>query len=327
MKFLLWFEAERAMYTVPQAVAHPEYFIGTPYQHGEDRGGRLLNLGDEKAWQYCHDMLAQKIRELHINCLRQDFNMNPLNYWRGNDSGDRMGITEIKYIMGLYRLWDSLLEEFSELIIDDCASGGRRIDIEALKRTVPLWRSDMTCVGNYPPEFNQMHNINFNTWLPYHGTGSGRVMGDTYRIRSAYASGLETLFFVFREDAFPKEESQIDWIKKSITEFKRVRPYFSCDMYPLTEVSDSAYAWCVVQYDRSEEKDGMIQIFKREKSPYATGSFQLFGIDPARKYIFTDLDDNSNFEISGNDLEEHGLQIEIHEKRVAKIYFYKTAEL
>lgn len=324
MKFLLWFEFERAMYTTPIPIKHPEYFLGTPYKNGEDRGARILNLGNEKAWKYCFDMLCEKIERLKIDCVRQDFNIGPIDFWRGADSGDRMGITEIKYIMGLYRLWDSLLEKFPSLIIDNCASGGRRIDVEALKRTVPLWRSDVTCMGNYPPEFNQMHNINFNTWLPYNGTGGGRIIGDTYRIRSAYASSLEILYFVFRGDDFPTDKSDIEWIKRYLNEYKKVRPYFSCDLYPLTSISDSVYEWCAAQYDRPEKSDGIIQVFKREKSPYITGTFKLGNIDCKKNYVFIDADDNSKVEICGADLIENGFRVEIKGERVAKIYFYNA---
>lgn len=87
---------------------------------------------------------------------------------------------------GFYKLWDSLLERFPNLMIDDCASGGRRIDLETLKRSVPLWRSDYQCHANYDVIGAQCHNQSFNTWLPFSGTGVGRGC-DEYRVRSAYS--------------------------------------------------------------------------------------------------------------------------------------------
>ena len=39
---------------------------------------------------------------------RQDFNMDPLPYWRHNDTEDRQGITEIRYIEGVYAYWDRI---------------------------------------------------------------------------------------------------------------------------------------------------------------------------------------------------------------------------
>jgi alpha-galactosidase len=101
MKFLLWVEPERVMHNTPIACEHPEYFLG-PVSARD--GNRLLDLGNPDAWQYCYDMLSTLIEELHISCYRQDFNMEPLGFWRQYDAADRRGITEIKHIMGLYRL-------------------------------------------------------------------------------------------------------------------------------------------------------------------------------------------------------------------------------
>ena len=39
-------------------------------------------------------------------------------------------------------MWDEILATHPGLLIDDCSSGGRRIDIETLARSFPLWRSD-----------------------------------------------------------------------------------------------------------------------------------------------------------------------------------------
>lgn len=151
MKLLLWFEPERVMPSVPLAKEHPEYLLK---KVAKDRDGwcYTLNLGDEAAWQYCFDLLSGFIERLHIDCYRQDANVGQLDFWRANDGKDRQGITEIKCINGLYRLWDALLERFPHLLIDNCASGGKRLDFEMMKRSIPLWRSDFQCAANYPVE-------------------------------------------------------------------------------------------------------------------------------------------------------------------------------
>ena len=86
--------------------------------------------------------------------------------------------------------------------------------------------------------------------------------------------------------------------------------------------ADGDGAWAAVQYNRPEEKDGMIQVFRRAKSPYTTENFTLRGLNADGTYMFTDAD-GSEFEISGRELIENGLNISIKEKRTAKIYFYK----
>jgi len=42
----------------------------------------------------------------------------------------------------LCAFWDDLLRRHPHLIIDNCASGGRRMDLETMSCSVPLWRTD-----------------------------------------------------------------------------------------------------------------------------------------------------------------------------------------
>lgn len=319
MKFLLWFEPERVIRTTPTAVNHPEYFLSNDNPNDDDR---LLNLGNEKAWEYCFETLSKLIEELNIDCYRQDFNFAPLAYWRRNDDPDRKGITEIKHINGMYRLWDELLKKFPHLIIDNCASGGRRIDIETLRRSIPLWRSDLQCPANYDIEGSQNHNLSFNLWMPYSGTGSGRSY-DEYRIRSAYAAALTTNYSFSEREAFCDTEEKVDFIKKYTEEYLKVRPYFSEDFYPLTELSEKLDVWCAMQFNRPQKNDGIIEVFRRENAPYETACFMLRGIDESADYLFTDAD-GGEFRLNGKELAENGIKITVPEKRKAKIYFYKA---
>ena len=52
-----------------------------------------------------------------------------------------MGMAEIRYVEGHYRMWDEIRAAYPQLAIDNCASGGRRIDLETASRSVPLWRT------------------------------------------------------------------------------------------------------------------------------------------------------------------------------------------
>lgn len=319
MKFLLWFEPERVRRGVPIVSEHPEYFI---FPEKESWQNLLLDLGNDEAWNYCFDTLSHLIEDLGIDCYRQDFNMSPLSYWRKNDAEDRKAISEIKHIMGMYRLWDGLLQKFPNLIIDNCASGGRRIDVETMRRSIPLWRSDYQCPANYLAEGSQCHNLTFNMWMPFSGTGSGRLY-DTYRFRSAYSPALTTNYTFSERETFGNEPEKMVWLKKQLEEYLKVRPYLSEDFYPLTEVSDRKDIWCAAQFDRPEQNDGIVQIFRRENSPYETANFSLSGVDKTANYIFTDADNQKEIEISGAELTEKGFCITLKEKRSAKIYFYK----
>ncbi len=319
MKFLLWLEPERVICTTPIVQEHPEYF----YEPANERtANRLLNLGDPAAWEYCYQTLAGLIEDIGIDCYRQDFNMAPLADWHKHDADDRRGISEIKHINGLYRLWDALLERFPHLLIDNCASGGRRIDIETLRRSIPLWRSDYQCSANFLMEGSQSHHLTFNQWMPYSGTSGGRPY-DTYRMRSAYSPALATVYTFSERETFGDDPEKMAWLKARLHEYLKVRPFMDEDFYPLTQVSDCTDAWCAAQFDRPSQKDGMVQMFRREKSPFAEASFDLHGIAKDAVYTFTDADTQETTVVTGAELQKNGFKAVLPEKRSAKIFFYQ----
>lgn len=317
-RFILWFEPERVHRDTPIASEHPEYLLFLD----EKDPNTLLNLGNEQAWQYCFDTLSALIERLHVSVYRQDFNFRPLPYWQANDTDDRRGMTEILHINGLYRLWDALLDRFPALLIDNCASGGRRIDVETLRRSVPLWRSDAQCPADPVPEMAQCHALSHGAWMPYSGTGTGRVWFDTYRFRSAYAPAMTTNFTFSEKNTFGDDAEGMAWLHRMCDEYLRVRPYLSKDIYPLTTPTAALDAWSAVQYHDAEADAGVLQVFRRERSPYETATFALCGLDPSAHYAFEDTDGGS-FTADGATLTEQGLTLRVVGKRVAKVYFYK----
>ena len=69
-----------------------------------------------------------------------------------------------------------------------------------------------------------------------------------------------------------------------IAEFKALRPYFAADYYPLTEYSTSDESWAVFQWNRPEERDGIILAFRRNGSLEAAKTLALHGLDPGADY-------------------------------------------
>ena len=222
IKFLLWIEPERVLKDTDTPAAHPDWFLSPPDGKGDNL---LINYGNEEALQGTLEMISEKDRNLEPFLLPSGFQHPSLPFWRANDEAGRKGITEIKHINGLYKLWDSLLERFPHLIIDNCSSGGRRIDIETLKRSLPLWRSDYQCVWDAAPEATQIHNTGLSWWIPYHGSSPGRVFSDTYRARSGYSSALSFSLWTYDEWDIT-DEQPLDWVKSITTEYLRWPPLF-----------------------------------------------------------------------------------------------------
>ena len=112
------------------------------------------------------------------------------------------------------------------------------------------------------------------------------------------------------------------FLKRYADEYVAPRPYFSEDFYPLTKVTSSPDAWAASQFDRPSEGDGIIQVFKREDSPYEKAIFMLRGIDENSDYLITDLD-GGEYTVSGKELAEKGFSVTISVGAKAKIFKYK----
>jgi alpha-galactosidase len=81
--------------------------------------------------------------------------------------------------------------------------------------------------------------------------------------------------------------------------------------------------WMAWQFDRPELGEGMMQAFRRDKTEETTKTFRLRGLDPAEQYEVTNLDVETPSKMSGKDLMERGLTVEIKDKPGAALITYK----
>ena len=292
MKYVQWFEPERVCPGTLMAQEHPEWVVMP------DSGPwGMFDLAIPEAREYITEYLNSFIRKYGIDCLRID---NAVGWgttpgydqlWAKLDRADpdRIGIHEIRYVEGFYRMWDDILRANPGLFIDNCASGGQRIDLETSARSIAMWRSDATIhplqTGNFAEAAmrNQIMTAGLSCYLPYHQCGQ---MGTTpYLFRSAFNAGI-----TFCEDCRPKDYPR-DRLKQAIAEGKQLRKYYRGDFYPLTEVTTSHADWCVMQYDRPQQRDGMIVAFRRDKSTVALLDVKPRGIDSKATYEVVRRDD------------------------------------
>ena len=135
--FSAWFELERAGTSAKSVAEHRDYYLGHTFKRGgyipmenyvNMWYGLLVNFGHEPARQWIKNKVIDTIKSCDMKIFRIDYNIWPADYWHYSDTCDRKGLTEIKYLNGLYKTFDELLELFPDLIIDNCAGGGRRLD-------------------------------------------------------------------------------------------------------------------------------------------------------------------------------------------------------
>ena len=303
---IVWFEPERVTPGTWLYEQHPEWLLG------KDGDQKLLDLGNPEAWAWLVEHTDRLLIDQGIDLYRQDFNMEPLAYWRNNDAPDRQGITEIRHVTGYLAFWDELLRRHPGLRIDTCASGGRRNDLETLRRSVPLWRSDYIM----EPIGTQGCTYGISSWIPFHGTGVKEP--DAYLFRSMMTPYPNCLWDARRTDL------NYDELRRLTSQWKQVAPNFAGDFYPLTPYSLDRSAWIGWQFDRPEAGEGMVQIFRRDASIYRSADLVLRGLDRSAKYTVTDLDaPDKTREILGSDLMDKGVAVDIAARPGSALFTYK----
>jgi alpha-galactosidase len=320
MKIVTWFEPERVAAGTWLAEKHPEWVLGGA------KGG-LLNLGNPDAWNWLVDHIDKLVTEQGIDLYRQDFNMDPLSYWRGNDPPDRQGITEIKHVTALLAFWDELIRRHPNLLIDCCASGGRRNDLETLRRAVPLWRSDYA----FEPVGHQGMTYGISFWIPYHGTGTVACANAGY-----YGGGKTPVEpYAFWSNTAPSLGSGIDIrvkeidyaaLRRLVGQWRSISPYYYGDYYPLMPYSLDHTAWIAWQFDRPETGEGAVQAFRRAQSVYESARLRLRGLDVEARYTVTTFDGPGPTEMSGRELTERGLPVTIGDQPGAAVITYKRVK-
>lgn len=314
--YLLWFEPERVAPGSKIDVEHPEFVLKA---NGE--WSQLFRLNDEKARKWLTDHIDVQITAAQLAWLRWDYNIPPLGFWRRNDEPDRQGITEIRYIEGLYAMWDDLLARHPGLMIDNCASGGRRIDIETCSRSIPLWHSDMQCEGPKPAA-DQLQNGGLTRWVPLHGCGNfGLEPSYTFCSQMTAGNALVTAFS--QASLSGADGDTAEAVKKTVALYNQLRPLMVGDFYPLLPHDESESQWYGYQFDNPQQHAGCVIVFRREKCSETSKSILLFGVDPTATYEITNADTSEKIGIAGCVLLETGLPISIKDQPGSSLITYK----
>ena len=287
-ELMVWFEPERVWTGTWLAREYPQWMLK---YDGRDDGNYLFNLSDADACTFLANYIGDVIEQNGIDHYRQDFNCEPEHFWECNDEPRRRGITEMKYVEGLYRYWELLQKRFPRLCIDNCASGGRRIDLETCSRATPLWRSDYG-----EPDGCQSHTYGISMFLPLNGFGIFST--DEYSARSMYTSAEQLSFQVLSSDSDAAD------MKRIYDEYKAIRRYYKKDYYPLTGfgIAERTDCWLAYQLHDPETGSGYVMAFRRPDCSKADLSVDLQALSPNGTYIVTDCTTGEEKEYYGGDM-------------------------
>lgn len=313
-KNILWFEMERTGSNTPVFKEHPEYFTSDGKIH-------MINLDEPKPYKYLFNAMRGVLDEENIDYLRIDFNiLKPMKIWRKRETPDTRGLAEIRHINALYKFIDELRAARNNMLVDNCASGGRRLDFEMASRSIPLWRSDVQCIGVDDYDIaNQIQSMNLLKWLPLN-TGGVNDMHDTddYSLLSGLSGGMTMTFNAhFSSD---EDDKAFKPFAARLRKLRRVGELFYGDFYPLFKDSDNPSVPFGYQLDDPDGKRGCIVVLNRKFCAEKKVMVNPRKLNPNAKYELEDWNGKVKT-VSGRELEN--LLISLPEPRSFAVLFYK----
>ncbi len=298
MVYGLWFEPERVMRGTQFHQEHPDWCLSS----GDEQNPTFLaNFGLPEVQNHFFQIVAGFMKLPGFRIYRQDFNMDPLVYWQHNDPPDRQGISEMRYVEGLYAYWDRIRSTWPDALMEECASGGNRIDLGTVMRMHMHQKTDYW----FDNEVDQTSLWGISQFLPNNTIVAHLRELDDYSFHSTMASSL-CLGWIADDAQFDQQRG-----KELLDRYRQVRHLLIGAWYPLLPcprdyappaAADVTYPWlwspedrarylqprrewCGSQYHRGDLDEGMLLVFRRRESPYRSVSVQLRGLDPNGTYL------------------------------------------
>ena len=330
-KTFLWFEPERVTHLAGME-SNFGYDKAWALSNQGENNAYLNNLGNKDCFKWTLNRILTTMEEKDIYLYREDFNIDPANFWAigdGYEGENRIGITENLYVQGHYALFDGIIKYCAKkgkaTFVDSCASGGGRNDLETIRRSVSFLRSDS---DRTTIELRLAMTTRLVRWLPYTGAATKESVNqlttgcmDIYVLR---ASMLPLFAYVA---SFYFEQDTIDWatLRQGQEEWLLLKDYFYSDFYVLTpyrSTTDST-VWTAFEYFDEQSDSGVVQAFRGANCDEGSFTVKFKGVNPDKYYSLTDLDGvNSYAKVKGSMLIK-GLPVIANNPRTAITIYIK----
>lgn len=293
--FIVWTEPERTAATAylgplpwSRGVRNGSFENFTIHEHITHRNSfLLLDLGNPEARQYMTAYLSEAVSSFGLDVLRMDFNIDPASSWSLKDrehavaTDGAVGLAEVAHVEGLYSMWSSVIEQHPDVLLDNCASGGRRIDLETASLSVALWQSDLAGNRGDVAESWQSQSMGLSSFLPVHSGGCPRFDSHTtsgptgeaglttsvepYVWRSCGTVGKAIAWTAEMWAELSTNQTLATGVRTAIAETQRMRRLVSevdAKYWPLTPITPTA-PWAAYEHLAANASTGFALVFRR----------------------------------------------------------------
>jgi len=255
LKFGLWFEPEMVSPDSDLYRAHPDWCLHLPGRKRTlGRNQLVLDLARRDVCDYVINSVSAVLRSAPIVYVKWDMNRFMTEVGSPSLPPDRQRETAHRYILGLYRVLETLITEFPHILFEGCASGGGRFDPGMLHYMPQSWTSDNS-------DAISRLKIQFGTSLVYPWSSMAAYISESPNQGHGRITPIETRFHVALTGAFgygedlqklPREELKA--IKEQVAFYKEHRALLAAGvLHRLRDpFQDGEAAWMIVAPDQSE---------------------------------------------------------------------------
>jgi len=306
MQFGLWTDIEVARASSIVARRHPDWVLYLP---GNEYG--LLNFGLRQVREWAIAVYDRMIEDYGIKWIFWDNNIDPGPYWEANEAPTRRGWLQQGHIRGVYAVREALLRAHPDVLIENCSSGGRRIDLGMFKRAHFHVLSDQF----WYPDAIRYQFSGADWWFPADKIKS---------IVDAPLSPLEDYVFQSNfggllsitenvEGWTPEEKQRA---KRHIEVYKSIRHLLRKNFFPLFPQAQTMKEWAGWQFHDSKTGEGFILVFRVE-SPRSNTNPRLAKLNPNASYVLKDPYSGKEEVVEGRRLLKEGLPLQLPLKGTA----------
>lgn len=137
MRFGLWCEIEGLGAKAQLAATRPDL----PATRGDERLGYVC-FGNPEAREWALATMERLLVDYAVDWLKLDFNVDPGLGCDRTDHGHGEGDGLFEHYVGYYAVLDEMRRRHPDLVLENCSSGGLRIDVGIARRTHITYLSD-----------------------------------------------------------------------------------------------------------------------------------------------------------------------------------------
>lgn len=255
LKFGLWFEPEMICPVSKLYEAHPDWCL---HINGRTRSTArqqlILDLSREDVCDYIIKAVSDVLSSANIEYVKWDMNRNMTEIGSAILPPEHQREVPHRYMLGLYRVMDTITSKFPYVLFESCSGGGGRFDPGILYYMPQTWTSDDT-------DAVERLKIQYGTSMVYPNVSMGCHVSavpnhQVNRMTSFATRGITAMCgnFGYELDLTKLTDEEKAQAKSQINFYKEVRSLIQFgDFYRLqSPFEGTETAWSFVAKDKSE---------------------------------------------------------------------------